>query len=181
MVEKGAPLDYNVTRFFSFLMAKIPNLISKFMAWKVNAKMDHNKYALNPTEPVLRSPIVVNDYLSIRLITGAVKMKPAIARFRSRGVEFVDGSDVSDIDVVILATGYKMEHVFLDSSVLGDDKTRLYKAMYPPDRDHHTLAFMYCYRLRGPVFPLVEMQGRVATRVLKVKFCPLLNLHYFRL
>jgi len=44
----------------------------------------------------------------------------------------------------------------------------LYKYMFAPDLQPQTLAIIGCVAPRGPVQPVLEMQGRFAARVLKV-------------
>jgi hypothetical protein len=41
--------------------------------------------------------------------------------------------------------------------------------MFPPDRQKlQTIAVIGCFRIKGPLLPIAEMQSRLATRVFKV-------------
>ena len=59
-----------------------------------------------------------------------------------------------------------------DKSVLGDirnNRVELYKHMWPLNLSHHTLAFIGGVQPLGAIFPIAELQARLAARVFKVR------------
>lgn len=133
-----------------------------------NNRIDHYRFGINPKYSPSRSNSTLNDQLAYKLLISAIRMKPEIKCFTETGVEFVDGTQIDNIDAVVLGTGYLPEFPFLDQNVIGEDKTHLYLGMFPPERQIQTLATIGCFRIKGPVLPIVEMQSRLATRVFKV-------------
>lgn len=67
---------------------------------------DHTLYSIKPKHRISGQHPSVNDDLPLRLASGSVKMKPNIKRFTESDVEFEDGSVVTNVDVVVLATGW---------------------------------------------------------------------------
>lgn len=60
----------------------------------------------------------MNDVLADRIKEGKVSTKPYVSQLRDRHATFSDGSQMEDIDVVIYATGYKLQWEFLPNSIL---------------------------------------------------------------
>ena len=167
--EKGSPYCMNnLSRIKSYIASLIPNLGNKFLYKIANSKFDHDKFSLRPTFPPLKTNGFINDDLPSRIISGRVEMHADIKTFTKTGVEFADGLAKDDIDVVILATGYRGEFPFLEDGVFGEDQRDLYKAIFPPNFERNTLGIIGSFRTRGPIVPMVEMQSRCATRVFTV-------------
>ena len=143
----------------------------------VSSSFDHDLYGLRPKHRFHEQHPTVNDDLPNRIACGTIIVKPSIARLTATGVEFVDGSSVDDVGVVILATGYTFSFPFLDQSILAvkDNVVDLYRRMFPPELHHPTLAVIGLLQQLGSVFPIVEMQSRWATRVFKVIIGPTLQ------
>ena len=145
-----------------------PNLGNKFLYKMLNSKFDHDKFSLRPTFPPLKMNGFINDDIPSRILSGRVEMHADVKRFTDTGVQFVDGLAADDIDVVILATGYRIEFPFLEDGVIDADQRNLYKAIFPPDLEKNTLGFIGCFRARGPVVPIVELQSRCTAMVFTV-------------
>ncbi|PRD20354.1 UNVERIFIED_CONTAM: Fmo5 [Trichonephila clavipes] len=77
----------------------------------------------------------------------------------------------TEVDAVILATGYKVKFPFISDDILPvvDNKVRLYKFIYPPDLPHPTLAILGLVQTLGPGFPVAEMQARWVARIMSGK------------
>lgn len=167
--KMGHPVDMILLSRFNFKVFEwFPTFVNKIMMKQCNNTIDHCRYGLNPKYIPSRSNSTLNDLLAYNLLIGAIKMKPEIRHLTKNGVEFIDGTRIDSVDEIILGTGYLPEFPFLDSSVVGDDSTQLYLSMFPTDRQKQTLATIGCFRIKGPVLPLLEMQARLATRVIKV-------------
>uniref|UniRef100_UPI0009B31664 dimethylaniline monooxygenase [N-oxide-forming] 5-like n=1 Tax=Monopterus albus TaxID=43700 RepID=UPI0009B31664 len=109
----------------------------------------------------------INDELPNRILSGTVQVKPNIRRFQGSSVEFDDGSVAEDVDLVVFATGYRFSFPFLASHVVSvsENKTSLYKYVFPPELEHPTLAIIGLVQPLGAIMPISEMQARWATRV----------------
>ena len=83
------------------------------------------------------------------------------------GVIFDDGSEVHDIDAIILATGYKIGFPCLDEGLVTVVKNQvpLYKYVFPYDHNQHTMAIIGCLQPIGSTIPLSELQTRWACKV----------------
>lgn len=172
LANNGMPWDYSFhTRASRWFQSLVPRKLRNYL-WKkdLSTKVDHELYSLKSlSEPDSTHP-TVNDELPNRIACGMVKVKPNIRGFTETGVEFEDGTYEDNIDLVVFATGYKVEYPFLDTSVLGEIKNNrleLYKHMWPIDLPHHTLAFLGAVQPLGALFPISELQARLAARVFK--------------
>lgn len=103
-------------------------------------------------------------------MTGKIRIKPDVHNFDDCGVVFEDGS-YERFDAVVYATGYSYKIKFLDESVvkIENNKTDLYKYMFPQHLKHPTLAVVGLVQAIGAVMPISEIQCRWFTRVLKGK------------
>ena len=169
--KKGGPICMEgLTRIKNFVITRFPNFANRYIYKDLNRKFDHNKFSLRPTHPPVKTNGFVNDDLPSRIVSGRVEMHADIKTFTKTGVEFVDGLSVDHIDVVILATGYRVDFLFLDEQVVSEDKRDLYKAIFPPDLEKNTIGFIGAFRQRGPIVPVMEMQCRCAAGVFKVSY-----------
>jgi dimethylaniline monooxygenase (N-oxide forming) len=96
--------------------------------------------------------------------------KPDIKRLTKTGVEFVDGTVVENVDLIVTATGYVFGFPYLEEGVVKVEKNvpDLYRLTFPPNLAHNTLAVIGCFQPIGAVNPPAELQSRWATRVFKV-------------
>ncbi|KAK7103255.1 flavin-containing monooxygenase 5-like [Littorina saxatilis] len=167
---RGMPWDLCLmTRFEFWKNSCLPfSWIEAKMAATLNQTIDHDLYGLTPAcMPFSHSPFV-NDELGGRIICGAVKVKDDLQRLTTSGVEFKDGS-FEDIDVVLMATGYTIGFPFMEKEVVDIEKNQLkfYKQMFQPDLQHQTLAFIGCVQPSGCIWPICELQARLAVSVFK--------------
>ncbi|XP_059165641.1 flavin-containing monooxygenase 5-like [Physella acuta] len=170
VADNGYPLDMLFLRRPFLKMASIfPGVADKFQQRRINKKIDHKLYCLQPQHGVLQQHPFVNDDMPNRIICGSIKIKADVKCFTETGVEFVDGTSEDNIDVVLLATGYTFGFPFIDKEVIEvkNNKVHLYKMMYPPDLERNTLAFIGCFQPFGALTPIAEMQTRLATKVIK--------------
>ncbi|KAK3769342.1 hypothetical protein RRG08_008834 [Elysia crispata] len=168
--EHGLPMDLvRVNRFKMFLEKHFRCVCERWAERKLNARFDHTLYRLKPDHGFFSYQSMLNDDLPSRILTGSVKVKDDVRRFKKSCVEFVDGSTEQDVDAVILATGFTTDFPFLDKNLLKREVNNvpLYRLMFPPDLDRGTLAVIGCFQPVGSLMPMAEMQCRVATRVFK--------------
>ncbi|GFT69412.1 dimethylaniline monooxygenase 2 [Trichonephila clavipes] len=113
----------------------------------------------------------LNDHIGSKLMSRSVIMKPNIKCFTEDGVIFEGDSEVTQVDSVIMATGYTWAFSFLEEGILEQENGRinLYKCMYPPELPHGTLGFIGFIIPVGPGFPTGEIQCRWAVQVLAGK------------
>ena len=116
----------------------------------------------------------VNDDLPWCIMSGYVIIKPNVRRFTATGVIFEDGSMEDNIDMVMLATGYKMSYPFISHDILpiNDNRVEMYKYVFNPEHKHPTMAVLGLVQPLGPILPIAELQARWATRIFKGKDQP---------
>lgn len=172
---KGLPIDIaNARRFRAYLFKYLPYSIKCSLAEKrIMAKFDHGAYGLKPRHRILAQHPTLCDDLPNRILCGSVIVKPNIKHFTAHGVEFEDGTQADDIDVVIFATGYKFGFPFLDKDVLNVERNtvELYKYVFPPRLEKPSLAVIGCTQPIGAINPISEMQSRWVAQVFKVCAC----------
>ncbi|KAK0056421.1 dimethylaniline monooxygenase [N-oxide-forming] 5 [Biomphalaria pfeifferi] len=167
----GLPWDfYYHSRLLRILLHLLPRsyMNSKRKAI-LNQRFNHDLYHLTPLhEPDATHP-TVNDELPNRIAAGMVKVKPNIKSFSAKGVTFEDGTYEDDIDLVVFATGYNVEYPFIDKDVVQvrQNKVELYQYMWLPELPKQTIAFLAVCQPLGAMFPIAEMQSRLAARVFK--------------
>ena len=73
----------------------------------------------------------------------------------------------------MLATGFKPNYPFAKDivKVKDDFYTSLYKHVFFPDDEWHTLSVIGAVGVSGPVHPICEMQARVVAEVLAGRCC----------
>ncbi|XP_031431112.1 flavin-containing monooxygenase 5-like [Clupea harengus] len=169
--DNGMPVDmtYN-TRFVHILFQLVP---MRFLNWfgekKLNAMYDHTMYALKPKHRLFSQIPVINDDLPLKILSGAVVVKPNVKEVRGSSVLFEDGTEVENVDVIVFATGYGYDFPFLPGSIKKKTGHRigLYKHVFPPSLEHPTLAVVGFIHALGAIMPQAEMQSRWVTQVFK--------------
>lgn len=129
----------------------------------INPRFSHRLYNITPARGVANRDFSVNDSISSRMMNGAVLFKKNIKRFTENGVIFCDDEDKeTEVDAVVLGTGYQWRFPFLDSCDFVEEgsKIHLYKCVYPPHLPFPTLGIIGFIVPLGPGFPCVEMQCR---------------------
>ncbi|XP_005113181.1 putative dimethylaniline monooxygenase [N-oxide-forming] 6, partial [Aplysia californica] len=118
--DSGLPLDMLMSRRVTLWMKEAfhSSLVNGVIRWKLNSRLDHDLYCIRPSYEPLQQHPMVNDDMPNRIICGAILLKADVKTFTETGVEFVDGTSVQDIDVVVLATGYSFGFPFIDKEVM---------------------------------------------------------------
>uniref|UniRef100_A0A3P9IF79 Flavin-containing monooxygenase n=1 Tax=Oryzias latipes TaxID=8090 RepID=A0A3P9IF79_ORYLA len=168
--DNGIPLDLTLNRVLNLLAKILPyGFVCSTAEGRLNQRFDHALYNLKPKHRLFSQHPLVNDDLPNRILSGTIQVKPNVGRIQGSSVEFDDGSVVEDVDLVVFATGYKFSFPFLTSQVVSvtENKASLYKYVFPPELDRHTLAVIGLVQPLGAIMPISEMQARWATRVFK--------------
>ncbi|XP_018589728.1 dimethylaniline monooxygenase [N-oxide-forming] 5-like [Scleropages formosus] len=168
--KNGIPLDLLFNRVMYLLGYVLPfGFLCSLWECAVNKRFNHTLYSLKPKHRLMSQHPTVSDELPNRIISGTVLVKPNICRFQDSSVVFEDGTVEDDIDLVVFATGYRFAFPFLSSPVLSvsENRASLYKHVFPPDLERHTLAIIGLVQPLGAIMPISEMQARWATRVFK--------------
>ncbi|KAG8189371.1 hypothetical protein JTE90_021874 [Oedothorax gibbosus] len=171
----GVPMDYTLLRRYLTTMQDIvPVSISSIFIEKlfVNPKFNHNLYNLRPQYPLFCKDPTINDALPLKLLSGSVILKKNVQYFTENGVLFEGDSKVTEVDTVVMATGYEWKFPFLENDVItteSDGRINLYKCMWPPNLKHQTLVVIGFVLPWGPGFPLGEMQSRWVAQVFSNK------------
>lgn len=98
---------------------------------------DPQKYGFpKPDYKLYESHPVVNSLVLYHAGHGDIRVRPDIDRFDGETVYFKDGSS-SDYDLVLAATGYKLDYPFIDNALLNwqGDAPHLYLNCMHPERD----------------------------------------------
>ncbi|KAM7410297.1 hypothetical protein PAMA_001642 [Pampus argenteus] len=168
--DNGWPIDMSINRVLAFQRKVIPfGVLCSLGEKRLNQQFDHSLYNLKPKHRLFSQHPTLNDELPNRILSGTIQVKPNICRFQGSSVEFGDGSVAEDVDLVVFATGYRFSFPFLASHVVSvsENKTSLYKYVFPPELDRPTLAIIGLVQPLGAIMPISEMQARWATRVFK--------------
>jgi dimethylaniline monooxygenase (N-oxide forming) len=113
-----------------------------------------------PDHAIGSSHPTVSEDIFDELRRGRITVKPMIARLDGDEVEFVDGSRVR-ADLVVLATGYRIEFPFIDPEVLSAPANRieLYRNIFDPRWDD--LAVVGLVQTIGSNIRMAHAQGQL--------------------
>ncbi|XP_054707668.1 flavin-containing monooxygenase 5-like [Uloborus diversus] len=166
----GYPIDYCLLRrhFLKHIDFFPIDLCSKFIEhFFLNPKFDYHLYTVKPKFHTLSKDPILNDQIGSKLLSGAVIQKGDVEYFTEDGVVFFGEKTPTEIDTVIMGTGYTWKFPFLEEGVLTKHRgvINLYKCMYPPQLKHSSLVFIGFINPFGPGFPLGELQCRWAAQV----------------
>ncbi|XP_054706188.1 dimethylaniline monooxygenase [N-oxide-forming] 2-like isoform X3 [Uloborus diversus] len=166
----GYPMDYVILRrYFAIFLDILPiNFASWYMeTFYLDPKFNHKLYTIQPKSHLFSKDPILNDHIASKLLSGSVIQKGDIKYFTEDGVVFEGDTDVTKVDVVIMATGYTFKFPFLQEGILPleDGMINLYKCVFPPQLKHATLAFIGFLLPFGPGFPLGELQCRWAASI----------------
>lgn len=163
---QGKPFDtLFLRRWVNALFNTVPyNVVCSTSENFINYHFDHSQYKIKPKHRIFEQHIMVNDALPNRILSGTIEMKNNIERITETGVIFEGETEEVQCDVIILATGYKVDFPFIDQSLVPvvDNKVDLYKYVFAPKlQPHpHTLAFIALAQPIGALFPIAEMHSR---------------------
>ncbi|XP_067133537.1 flavin-containing monooxygenase 5-like [Centruroides vittatus] len=172
--SNGLPFDaLYLCRFWNLLYHIVPFKINNSVIERmINNRFDHELYQLKPKHRILSQHPMVNDALPNRILSGTVVVKGPIKRFVRNGVIFEGEDFVTELDEVVLATGYVIKFPFLSEDIVSvkDNKVELYKYVIPPQLKHRTLGVIGLIQIVGGLFPISEIQARWFVQVLNHEF-----------
>ncbi|XP_071958177.1 dimethylaniline monooxygenase [N-oxide-forming] 2-like [Antedon mediterranea] len=157
-----------LSRWFNYMPI---NLQQWYLETVYRAMVNHTDLGLQSDVHVYAgASVMINDSINDQILCGKLKVKPEIKKLTKNGVEFVDGSRLDDVDVVILATGYKKCYPYIaDTSIREslEEKFNLYKFIFLPGQPTFTaLGLAKCLGPQGVAF---ELQSRWVARVFSGK------------
>ncbi|XP_041349231.1 flavin-containing monooxygenase 5-like [Gigantopelta aegis] len=161
----GIPNDFLANNRFIFTLPLC--LLQWCVEKQTNLRLDHTIYGLLPKHRLLEAHPTINDELPFHIMTGKIGIKCNVDEFLENGVLFTDRT-FEQIDDVIFCTGYDYRVDFVDPSVLQivDNKTKLFKYMFPPELPHSTFAVIGLVQPIGSIIPVSEIQSRWFSRLL---------------
>ncbi|CAL1277342.1 unnamed protein product [Larinioides sclopetarius] len=169
---KGFPFDMVLLRrHFHILKRYFNNTMNNFLEKYLEKKIQHEAFNLKPNHRVLDGPLVMNDIIPDKILTGRVHIKGTVKKFEENAVVFEGDHKAEDIDVVIFATGYEMKLSLLEEKFYKTDQgqSNLYKRVFPLGLKHSTLAIIGFVECQGPMTTIAESQSRWAARILSGK------------
>ncbi|TFD43391.1 FAD-binding protein [Cryobacterium sp. TMT1-2-1] len=113
-----------------------------------------------PAGGLFQNHPTISDTIMHRLTHGEVVARPGIARFDGDRVEFTDGS-TETVDVIVWATGYRVNIPFLTSAWLGEDAEELplYQRVF--HLQDPSLSFIGLIQSTGAALPVLEVQAKL--------------------
>ncbi|CAK5080893.1 unnamed protein product [Meloidogyne enterolobii] len=173
-MDHSYPFDMALnTRWWHILKQIVPSSAVSWHLEKIfNRRFNHAKFGLKPKHSILAAHLTVNDELPNRLCCGTVRVKPNIREFLpdGNGIIFEDGSEIKNVDHLILATGYSFSFPLAEHGTLipvVENDMDLYLYMYPPQLSpKNTLAVIGLIQPLGSIMPIAEMQARLFFEVL---------------
>ncbi|GMR62922.1 hypothetical protein PMAYCL1PPCAC_33117 [Pristionchus mayeri] len=171
VADYGRPVDsFLNSRFYHKLRTSVPPaFVESQMQSQLNKRFDHALYGLKPKHGIFSAHPTINDELPNRIASGTVRVKPQIESFTENGVRFVDGTEIDQVDNVIVCTGYSIEFPCLEKGNLvkvRENELDAYQFIYPSVLEHTTLGLIGLIQPYGSIMPIAEMQARVFLDVL---------------
>jgi hypothetical protein len=159
----GRPTDT-----FNGVLVKLPKFLSSFlrqMTLRIQVG-DYRQYGLEqPDFPVTGAHPTLNSELLYRIRHGSVHPRRGIERIEGNTVFFSDGKS-EDFDTIIAATGYKIVFPFFAKDFINYEEAGripLYLRMMHPD--HKRLFFIGLLQPQGCIWPLSDMQAKLAANI----------------
>lgn len=124
------------------------------------------KYGLpRPAGGLMQNHPTISDTILHRLTHGEVVARPGIERLDGERIVFADGTSEL-VDVIVWATGYRVNIPFLSTRWIADDADRLplYKRVF--HLEDPSLAFVGLMQSTGAALPVVEAQAALAAAYL---------------
>ena len=148
----------------------LPNFVRNFLL-KLSLRFQVGKYSdyglPDPQHGVLEAHPTMNSELLYKIRHGKVHPHAGIKEVNGTTVRFNDGSQ-EDFDVMVAATGYKIETAFFDKDFIDyseSDRVELYLRMIHPD--HPTLFFIGLFQPQGAIWPGSDLQSNLAAGIIK--------------
>jgi hypothetical protein len=151
------------------VMRKLPKAIRQW-AMKLTLRMVQGKnrdYGLpEPEHGPLEAHPTINSELFYFIRHGTIFPKPDIQHWDGRAVTFTDGTR-EEFDAIIAATGFETSYPYLPADVGDYSRTEvpLYLKMFHPV--YEDLFFIGLFQPLGCIWPLAEVQGRLAARAIQ--------------
>ncbi len=130
---------------------------------------DLTRYGLpRPDHRILESHPIMNTQVLHHLGHGDLEVKPDVSEWRGDRVLFADGTE-EEVDVVVLATGYRRVFPFLADGLLErrDGVLDLYLNLF--HRSIPTLFFMGLLETDGAAYELFALQAELVARYLAAR------------
>ncbi|XP_040068654.1 flavin-containing monooxygenase 5-like [Ixodes scapularis] len=174
MGPHGKPIDFALSTRARILKGRLLPLSVSLDTHEamLNRNFNHEAYGLRPKHRINAQHLTTNDALPSLIVSGLIRIKKTIVEFTEDGVLFEGDEEVTKLDDVILATGYKFKFPMLSEDVMPavvDNEVQLYKYVFPPGLKHPTLAVIGLVQPLGAVFPIAEMQARWMAQLLAGK------------
>ena len=162
------PLETAAIRLAQYL----PNFVRSHMRKVATRKIANSIYSMEQLHltPKSISSTTANDEIGLRISSGKLKVRAGIKKANGKTIYFEDGKIESDVDAIILCTGYKRSFPFFSEDVIQIEKNGkyipLYKGIFTP-KYHSRLAFICMTSVIAPFPFTAEMQVRYAAEVFK--------------
>jgi hypothetical protein len=171
----GVPADVMAARF-NWLPRLLYKQILRIALW-LNVG-DYAAYGLQrPKHGILSAHLTMNSELLYYLRHGKVHPRPDIACFDGHDVHFVDGR-VEPYDVVIAATGFHISFPFFDREFIDFSAGKpvpLHLLTIHPD--HPSLFFCGLVQPLGSIWPLSDLQAKLAANAIIGTYTPPPDIH----
>jgi cation diffusion facilitator CzcD-associated flavoprotein CzcO len=117
----------------------------------------------DPDHRILQTHPLLNSELYYFVRHGKIRPHGDIARFDGNTVHFKNG-DAIEVDTLICATGYWIEHPFFDKNLIdfSHGPVPLYLRMLPANI--RNLYFIGLFQPLGCIWPAAELQAKIAAR-----------------
>ncbi|XP_042142271.1 flavin-containing monooxygenase 5-like [Ixodes scapularis] len=169
----GMPYDAALlTRAMDLKKRLVPTcMILEKRESRFNNYFSHEAYGLRLKNRVNSERVSMSDVLPSLILSGIVILKRNVIEFAEDGVLFENDKEVTKLDAVILATGYKIKFPMLSEEVIPvvDKQVQLYKHVFPPVLERPTLAIIGLLMTNGSPLPLIELQARWVAQLLAGK------------
>jgi hypothetical protein len=170
----GKPTDVMASKF-NWLPRPLYKAALRLSLW-LNIG-DYRDYGLQrPKHGLLEAHVTMNSELLYYVRHGKIHPRRDVARFVGRTVHFGDGM-AEDYDVVICATGFNISFPFFDKALLdfSDGKeVPLYLLTFHPD--HPSLFFVGLVQPLGSIWPLGDLQSKLAANAIIGNYAPPANM-----
>ncbi|XP_041378172.1 flavin-containing monooxygenase 5-like isoform X2 [Gigantopelta aegis] len=109
------PIDLILRRIYFFLP---PSVLRLYLTRRCNHLIDHYAFGLQGGDGhALRSMLMVNDDLPMRLMCGKVKVAESVTSLSENEATFKDGTVIGSLDCVVFATGYEKDLSVISPSI----------------------------------------------------------------
>lgn len=118
-----------------------------------------------PDFPVTAAHPTLNSELLYKIRHGKVHPRTGIDKIEGKQITFKDGRQ-EEYDTIVAATGYKITLPFFDEAFINyeeADRVPLYLRMF--HQDYPSLAFIGLFQPQGAIWPLSDLQAKLAANM----------------